>query len=84
MSYRVIIPKSLLKELDRLPARDLTRTLSQLTELENNPRYPGTKKLSGRDAWQIRVGDYRVIYEINDTEKTVVLIRIRHRRDVYR
>ena len=66
MRYRVILPKSVQKELDRLPDELVTRILARLTELEVQPRPPDVKKLKGRSAWRIRVGDYRVIYEIHD------------------
>jgi mRNA interferase RelE/StbE len=52
-------------------------------ELEQDPRPPGCKKLKGRDAWRIRIGDYRVIYEINDGHLIVTVITIGHRREVY-
>ena len=61
MRYRVILPKSVQKELDRLPDELVTRILARLTELEVQPRPPDVKKLKGRSAWRIRVGDYRVI-----------------------
>ena len=48
------------------------------------PRPPGCKKLSGREAWRIRVGNYRIIYEIDDKESTVLIVIIRHRREIYR
>ena len=61
MRYRVILPKSVQKELDRLSDEIANRVLARLTELEINPRPPDLKKLKGRSAWRIRVGDYRVI-----------------------
>ena len=84
MRYQVILPKSVQKELDRLPDDVAKRMLARLTRLEINPRPPGMKKLKGRDAWRIRVGDYRVIYEIHDRVLQVIVITIGHRREVYR
>jgi mRNA interferase RelE/StbE len=55
----------------------------KLLELEGDPRPPGCKKLKGRDAWRIRIGDYRAIYEINDGRLVVTVITIGHRREVY-
>jgi mRNA interferase RelE/StbE len=52
--------------------------------LQDTPRPPGCQKLRGREGWRIRVADYRVIYEIDDAEKTIVVIQIGHRSDVYR
>jgi mRNA interferase RelE/StbE len=84
MRYRVILPKSVQKELDRLSDEMVRRILARLTELESNPRPPDVKKLKGRNAWRIRVGDYRVIYEIHDRELQILVITVGHRREVYR
>ena len=61
MKFQVILPKSVQKELDRLPDEVAARILTRLTGLETNPRPADVKKLKGRMAWRIRVGDYRVI-----------------------
>ncbi|MEY4198679.1 MAG: hypothetical protein RLZZ265_419 [Verrucomicrobiota bacterium] len=84
MRYRVILPKSVQKELDRLPDELVTRILARLTELEVQPRPPDVKKLKGRSAWRIRVGDYRVISELPDRELLVVGVTVGHRREIYR
>jgi mRNA interferase RelE/StbE len=84
MSYQVILPKSVQKELDRLADDDTRRILARLAALEINPRPADVKKLKGRDAWRIRVGDYRVIYEIHDRVLRVIVITVGHRREVYR
>jgi mRNA interferase RelE/StbE len=84
MRYHVILPKSVQKQLDRLPDESVERILARLTELEVNPRPPDAKKLKGRKAWRIRVGDYRVIYEIYGRELQILVITVGHRREVYR
>jgi len=84
MRYTVILPKSVQKELDRLPDEFANRILARLSALETNPRPTDVKKLKGRNAWRIRVGDYRVIYEIHDRILQVIVITIGHRREVYR
>ena len=84
MRYQVILPKSVRKELDRLPDDVARRILARLAGLETNPRPADVKKLKGRDAWRIRVGDYRVIYEIHDRILQVIVITVGHRREVYR
>ena len=84
MRYRVILPKSVQKELDRLPDDTVRRILTRLAELEVQPRPADVKKLKGRNAWRIRVGDYRVIYEIHDRELQILLVTVGHRREVYR
>jgi mRNA interferase RelE/StbE len=84
MSYQVILPKSPQKELDRLPDEITARILDALEELKKQPRPPGCKKLRGENAWRIRIGDYRVIYEIHDKILQVIVVTIGHRREVYR
>ncbi len=61
-----------------------TRIESALLDLQKNPRPAGAKKLKGRDGWRIRIGDYRVIYEIHDRILQIIVIQIGHRREVYR
>jgi mRNA interferase RelE/StbE len=84
MSYQVILPKSAQKELDRLPDRIAERILDALAVLKTQPRPTGCKKLRGENAWRIRVGDYRVIYEIHGKAAQVIVVGLGHRREVYR
>lgn len=81
--YTVLILPSAQKQLDKLPNAIATRIEDKLLDLEQDPRPPGCKKLRGRDAWRTRIGDYRVIYEINDGKLLVTVIAIGHRREVY-
>jgi mRNA interferase RelE/StbE len=83
MRFQIILPKSVQKVLDRLPDDIANRILARLAGLETNPRPPDVKKLKGRDAWRIRVGDYRVIYEIHDQALQIIVITVGHRREVY-
>ena len=64
--------------------KNFERIKETIFELAKNPRPLGCKKLTGRDGWRIRVGKYRVIYEINDKEKTITILHIGHRKDIYR
>jgi len=84
MRYRVIIPKSVQKELERMPDDGVKRILIRLAQLETTPRPADVKKLKGREAWRIRVGDYRVIYEIHDRQLQILVVTIGHRREIYR
>jgi mRNA interferase RelE/StbE len=84
MKYRVILSRSARKQLERLSGETETRILARLAELESNPRPSGCKKLTHRDAWRIRVGDYRVIYEIHYKVLQVIVVTVGHRREVYR
>jgi mRNA interferase RelE/StbE len=83
VSYSVLILRRAQKELAALPANGYSRVKSAILSLEDEPRPKTCKKLVGRDGWRIRVGDYRVIYEIDDEARIVVVLHIGHRRDVY-
>jgi mRNA interferase RelE/StbE len=84
MSYRVSILRRAQKELSRLPDGTFERVRDALRALAQEPRPTGCKKLKGREGWRIRVGDYRVLYTIDDDQRTVEIIHIGHRRDIYR
>lgn len=84
MSYEILIEKSAQRVLARISQPHQDRILRAIESLRSHPRPQGAKKLSGRDAWRIRVGDYRVIYEINDDESIVLIVTLGHRREVYR
>ena len=82
--YRVTLKSSAEKEFLRLPDPVSVRIFPRIKALATNPRPQGCKKLKGgRDEWRIRVGDYRVIYTVDDEEKIVKVTRIAHRLDVY-
>ncbi len=83
MNYKVIIPKSVRKMMDGLPANIVARIINHLETLESNPRPDGVKKLKGKDGWRIRVGGYRVVYKIIDDDRVVLLTKVGHRKDVY-
>ena len=84
MIYSVKILRSAQKQLARIDRQDHPRIISAIHSLANDSRPPGSKKLSGRPAWRIRIGPYRVIYEIHDDQLIVLVIVIGHRREVYR
>ena len=84
MKFQIILPKSVQKELNRLPDEIANRILARLAGLETNPRPADVKKLKGREAWRIRVGDYRLIYEIHDRVLQIIVITVGHRREIYR
>lgn len=82
--YAVEVKLAARKELDGLPDTVLARTVRHIESLGDLPRPAGCKKLKGyRDQWRIRIGDWRVVYLIDDTLKLVSIVRIAHRRDVY-
>ena len=83
-NYRVELKPSALKELEALPDTVLARVVRKMDALGDAPRPAGCKKLKGyRDQWRIRVGDWRVVYIIDDAAKLVSVTRIAHRREVY-
>ena len=84
MKYSLFILKSAQKELAKCPLDIYTRIRGLIQELADNPRPRNSRKLMGRDGWRIRIGGYRVIYEIEDKEKKVIILHIGHRKDIYR
>ena len=83
-SYNLFVKKSAERELRALPKQDLRRVTERLLRLSHNPRPPGCEKLSGHDQYRIRQGDYRIVYAIDDAARVVTLVKVGHRRDVYR
>lgn len=83
--YRVFLERAAEKQLKQLSAKLQDRVIAAMQALGNNPRPAGCRKLTATDHdWRIRVGDYRIIYEIDDAAREVRVNRIRHRREVYR
>jgi len=83
--YDVYLERSAENDLKRLPAFTFQHILPQIKTLAGNPRPPGCHKITGsKNDWRIRIGDYRVIYEIDNKKKVVRIMRVRHRREVYR
>ena len=84
MSYHLRIEKKASKTIESFPKHVIENILSALEELKDNPRCHGSKKLSGRDGYRYRVGNYRILYLIDDHHKEVVVYTILHRKEVYR
>jgi len=83
--YEVVLERAAERDLKRLSAGDFHRIIPNIKALAHDPRPPACRKLSGsKSDWRIRIGDYRVIYEIDDKAKAVRVMRVRHRREVYR
>ena len=83
MRYEVLIEKRAQRALGKVVQPHRDRIVSAIRGLSGDPRPPGVKKLSGREAWRIRVGSYRILYEISDTELVVLVVAVGDRRDVY-
>ncbi|MEK9149690.1 MAG: type II toxin-antitoxin system RelE/ParE family toxin [Candidatus Desantisbacteria bacterium] len=84
MNYKIFIEKSAQRSLAKIPQPYQDRLVEVIRKLGRNPRPMSVRKLSGRNAWRIRVGNYRVIYEIDDDQLKVLIIVVGHRREVYR
>ena len=83
-SYRLEIKRSAAKELTQLPPKDRGRIITRIQALADEPRPVGAEKLSGQERYRVRQGDYRILYEIEDEILRIMVVRIGHRRDVYR
>ena len=82
--YKIRFKKSAVKELNSLPSRDLKRILEKIDLLAKNPHLPGSIKLTGDERYRIRQGHYRILYTIEDDILTIVIVKIGHRKEVYR
>jgi len=82
--YEVELRRNVKKSLDKLQEQERHKLISALLGLEPDPRPRGVEKIRGTELWRIREGDYRIVYHIDDEEKIVTVVRIGHRRDVYR
>lgn len=83
-SYSVFLVPATRKQVEELQKRDRQRVLDAIGSLREDPRPHGCEKLSALDKYRISVGDFRVVYTIDDTIVRVVVVRVGHRRDVYR
>jgi mRNA interferase RelE/StbE len=82
--YKINIKRSAEKELESLPDKIHNKVVSRLLLLKNNPRPQGVKKLRSETGYRIRVGDYRVLYDIDDENNVLEIYSVAHRREVYR
>jgi len=83
--YELLIKRFAEHDLRNLPDAVLGRVNARILALRDDPRPPGVRRLSGAlEGWRIRVGDYRIVYQIDDGAQTVTIVRVKHRREVYR
>ena len=82
--YKITIKKSAVKELEDIPKKDLRKIVKRIQSLAQNPRPQGSQKLSGQNRLRIRQGDYRVVYSVDDKDCIVDIVKIGHRREIYR
>jgi mRNA interferase RelE/StbE len=83
--YQITIKKSAAKELEAIAPKEAKKIVSEIRSLADNPRPSGCKKLKGKieELWRIRIGNYRVLYSIEDMVKVVDIKRVGHRKDIY-
>ncbi|WP_332445479.1 type II toxin-antitoxin system RelE/ParE family toxin [Dehalococcoides mccartyi] len=82
--YRIDLRRKAQQDLDKLPKKDFEAVIEKIKELANTPRPKGIEKLKGSGLWRVRQGDYRIVYNIDDKQSQVIIVRIGNRRDIYR
>ena len=82
--YKIYFRKSVARDMRRIPPRDLRKILKTIESLSEDPRPAGAERLSGQERYRVRQGNYRIVYEINDREVIVVVVKVGHRKNVYR
>ncbi len=82
--YKISIRKSAVKELGDIPKKDLQKVVKKILALSTNPRPQGSQKLSQKEQYRIRQGNYRIVYSVQDKELTIHIVKIGHRKEIYR
>jgi len=82
--YKVEIKRSAVKEIERLPRKEIQIVLDKIKALADDPRPSDCKKLSGQEKYRVRCGNYRILYLIEDAILIVYIVKVGHRKDVYR
>ena len=83
-NYKVVFKKSVAKDLRTIPSSDIKKILKRIELLSNNPLPINAEKLSGQQRYRIRQGNYHILYEIDDMIVSITIVKVGHRRDVYR
>jgi len=83
-AYKLFFKKSVQKDFDSIPKKDLKRILSRIESLSEDPRPKGCEKLTGQERYRLRQGRYRIVYSIQDNELTVWVVKVAHRKHIYR
>jgi mRNA interferase RelE/StbE len=82
--YEISVKKSAVKELEGIPKKELQKIIKKIRSLSSDPRPQSSQKLSHREQYRIRQGDYRIIYSVQDDDLTVHIIKVGHRKEIYR
>ena len=83
-AYKIFFKKSVEKDFKVIPKKDLKKILDRIETLSENPRPPGCEKLTGQQRYRLRQGRYRILYSVQDDELTVWVVKVGHRKDIYR
>ena len=83
-AYKILFKKSVQKDFNSIPKKDLNKIIDRIKLLGENPRPPGCEKLTGQQRYRLRQGRYRILYSIQDDELTVWVVKVGHRKDIYR
>ena len=83
-AYSLFFKDSVQRDFDGLPKKDLRKLLSRIKALEVDPRPQGCEKLTGQDRYRLRQGRYRILYSIEDDIRAVTVVKVGHRKDIYR
>jgi mRNA interferase RelE/StbE len=83
-AYRVFFKKSVEKDFETIPQEELKRILRRIDLLREDPRPPGCEKLTGQERYRVRQGRYRILYSIQDEQLSIWVVKVGHRKDVYR
>jgi mRNA interferase RelE/StbE len=83
-AYKIFFKKSVQKDFDAIPKKDLKKILNRIETLTEDPRPPGCEKLTGQQRYRLRQGRYRILYSIQDDELTIWVVKVGHRKDIYR
>ena len=82
--YKILFKKSVWNDFESIPKKDLKKILKPIELLGEDPRPPGCQKLSGQERYRLRQGRYRIVYSIQDIELSVWVVKVGHRKDIYR
>jgi mRNA interferase RelE/StbE len=84
VAYRIHIKPSAVRDLDTLPDKEVQKILSRIAQLQEEPRPIGVQKLTNEEGYRVRSGNYRILFEIDEKMKTILIYRIKHRKDAYK
>ncbi len=82
--YEILFKESVYKDLKTIPKADLRKILSRIKKHSDDPRPAGCEKLTGQERYRLRQGRYRIVYSIQDDKLTIWVVKVGHRKDIYR